>query len=53
MNFIKNIVTHFGLKHSEQELTSQDFQFMRFVTEYGKTYATKAEFEFRSALFKD
>jgi cathepsin L len=33
-------------------MTAQDYEFMSYVTEYGKTYGTKAEFEFRSALFK-
>jgi len=34
-------------------MTSQDYEFMRYVTEYGKSYGTKSEFEFRSATFKD
>lgn len=42
-----------GLKNADQMMTAQDYEFMRFVTEYGKTYGTKAEFEFRSALFKE
>merc|ERR1719223_926337 len=29
-----------------------DYEFMRFVTEHGKSYGTKAEFEFRSVVFK-
>eukprot|EP00493_Phyllostaurus_siculus_P011109 UN11266 len=33
-------------------MTSSDYEFMRFVTEHGKSYGTKAEFEFRSAVFK-
>ena len=41
-----------GAKHADQMMTAQDYEFMRYVTEYGKTYGTKAEFEFRSALFK-
>jgi cathepsin L len=42
-----------GMKHGQDQLmTAQDYEFMRFVTEYGKTYGTKAEFEFRSDLFK-
>jgi hypothetical protein len=41
-----------GAKHADQLMTAQDYEFMKFVTEYGKTYGTKAEFEFRSALFK-
>ena len=41
-----------GAKNADQLMTAQDYQFMAYVTEYGKTYGTKAEFEFRSALFK-
>jgi cathepsin L len=33
-------------------MTDADYQFMKHVTEYGKSYGTKEEFEFRSALFK-
>ena len=29
-----------------------DYEFMRFVAKYGKTYGTKEEFEFRAAIFK-
>jgi len=53
MNFIKKLGAHLGLKHAEQELSAADYEFMRYVSEYGKHYATKAEFEFRSALFKE
>jgi len=42
------------MKHgAEQQMTAQDYQFMAYVTEYGKTYGTKAEFDFRGNLFKD
>lgn len=34
-------------------LTAEDHMFFRYIAEYGKTYGTKAEFEFRSAQFKD
>ena len=33
-------------------MTPEDYKFMEYVTEYGKSYGTVAEFEFRSALFK-
>lgn len=32
--------------------TSEDAEFMRFVTKFGKSYGTKEEFEFRSQQFK-
>ena len=33
-------------------MTAEDHEFIRYVAEYGKSYGTKAEFEFRSAQFK-
>merc|ERR1712086_741793 len=33
-------------------LSAEDHEFIRYVAEYGKTYGTRAEFEFRSAQFK-
>jgi hypothetical protein len=30
-------------------LTPEDYEFFRFIAQYGKSYGTKAEFEFRSA----
>merc|ERR1719276_243035 len=33
-------------------LTEGDYQFMQFVSEHGRSYATKAEFQFRSKVFK-
>jgi C1A family cysteine protease len=34
-------------------LTADDYEFIKFVASHGKSYATKEEFEYRSALFKD
>jgi len=33
-------------------MTAEDYEFIRYVSTYGKSYGTKAEFEFRSAQFK-
>merc|ERR1711998_673465 len=33
-------------------LTSEDHDFIRYVAEYGRTYGTRAEFDFRNAQFK-
>lgn len=33
-------------------LTAEDKQFMEYVVQHGKSYATKEEYEFRSDLFK-
>jgi C1A family cysteine protease len=38
---------------SSELLTAEDHEFIRYVANYGKSYGTKAEFEFRSAQFKD
>jgi hypothetical protein len=32
-----------------EQLTAEDYEFIRFVAKYGQSYGTKAEFEFRSA----
>jgi len=34
-------------------LTAEDHEFIRYVAKYGKSYGTKAEFEFRGAQFKE
>ena len=34
---------------SNQEMTEADYKFIGFVAKFGKSYGTKAEFEFRSA----
>ena len=33
-------------------LTAEDYEFIKFVAEYGKTYGTRSEFEFRNVQFK-
>ena len=43
-----------GMKAQQESLmTPADYEFMRYVTEYGKQYATKEEFDFRAGLFKE
>ena len=42
----------FFLKNQIDVMTDADYKFMAHVVEYGKSYGTKAEFEFRSAIFK-
>ena len=34
-------------------LTAEDYKFMNYVSTFGKRYGTKAEFEFRSNIFKN
>ena len=41
-----------GMKGQEQLMTSADYAFMRYITEYGKQYATIGEFNQRAAIFK-
>merc|ERR1712195_381895 len=36
-----------GSKHGSHELTGEDYKFMAYVSEYGKSYGTVAEFMFR------
>jgi len=38
---------------SGELMTADDHEFIRYVAKYGKSYGTKAEFEFRSAQFKE
>ena len=52
MKFI--VAAALGLVSAKTELmTAEDYQFMKFVSEHGRSYATKAEFEFRSNIFKN
>jgi C1A family cysteine protease len=34
-------------------MTNADYQFMKFVTQQGRSFGTKSEFEFRSQIFKN
>jgi len=34
-------------------MTSADYEFMKYITEFGKHYGTKAEYEYRAELFKE
>jgi len=48
----QKVLAALGLKGKEQLMTATDYEFMRYITEYGKQYATKAEFEMRAGIFK-
>ena len=41
-----------GATSAFSAMQSADYEFIRYVAKYGKTYGTKEEFEFRAALFK-
>jgi hypothetical protein len=34
-------------------MEAADYKFMEFVTKHGKSYGTRAEYDFRAALFKE
>jgi len=34
-------------------MSSYDYEFIKYVAKHGKTYGTKEEFQFRSAIFQD
>ena len=38
---------------TDGELTSEDYKFFDFITQYGRSYTTVDEFEMRKGLFKD
>merc|ERR1719276_727686 len=38
---------------SAQVMDHYDYKFMEFVTKHGKSYGTRAEYDFRAALFKE
>ena len=40
------------LKNEMEIMTEADYKFMAHVVEFGKSYGTRAEYEFRSAVFK-
>jgi tyrosine-protein phosphatase YwqE len=39
--------------HQIETLSAADYKFMEFVSQHGRSYATKAEFEFRAKIFKN
>jgi KDEL-tailed cysteine endopeptidase len=41
-----------GLKMHDQVMTSADYEFMKYVTTYGKHYETRGEYDLRASLFK-
>ena len=36
-----------------QSLSGEDVEFLKFIAEYGRSYGTKEELEFRGSIFKD
>ena len=42
----------FALKAASALITPEDYEFMKYITEHGKSYGTVAEFNFRAEIFK-
>ena len=47
----QKVLAALGLKAHDHLLTSADYEFMKYVTEYGKQYPTKHEFNMRAKIF--
>ena len=50
---VKSLIASFAVASATELMTAGDYQFFDFVATYGRSYGTAAEFEFRSALFKE
>jgi C1A family cysteine protease len=51
----KSVILFLGLASATSEsaiLEAADYKFMDYVSKFGKSYGTRAEFEFRSNIFK-
>jgi len=48
----KTILALIGASAAVETLTTGDYKFMEFVSTHGRSYGTKAEFEFRANVFK-
>jgi cathepsin L len=48
----KTILALIGATAAVETLSTQDYKFMEFVSNHGRSYGTKAEFEFRATVFK-
>ena len=42
-----------GSQAAPELLTAADYKFFEYVSTYGRSYGTKAEFEFRKAIFAE
>lgn len=47
------VLAALGLKAQDQFMTPTDYEFMKYVSEYGKQYATRGEFDLRAGIFKE
>jgi len=42
-----------GMKAHDHLMTPADYDFMRYITEYGKHYGTRSEYDMRLGIFKE
>jgi len=49
----QKVLAALGLKAQDQFMVPADYEFMKYVTEYGKQYATRSEFDLRAGIFKE
>ncbi len=42
-----------GAAHSSEVISEAEHEFLKFVSEYGRSYGTREEFGFRAALFAE
>jgi len=50
---VKSLIATVAVASASELMETGDYQFMQFVSEYSRSYGTKAEFEFRSTMFKN
>ena len=47
----QKVLAALGLKAQDQFMAPADYEFMRYITEHGKQYATRSEFDLRAGIF--
>jgi len=47
------VLAALGLKAHEHLMTPADYEYMKYISEYGKQYATRSEFDLRAGIFKE
>ena len=50
---LNKIMTVVGLQESSDMMAASEYKFMAYVSEHGKMYGTKAEFNYRQGLFTE
>jgi len=47
----KKILGALGVKFGDEKMTGTEYAFMKYVSEFGKSYGTRAEYEHRLSIF--